>query len=247
MTTDIRLLILSALATLITLSIHEFSHALAAYKLGDNTAKYMGRLSINPLKHLDPVGALCMIFFRFEWAKPVPIDPRNFKNPKKDFALSALAGPLSNLVFAFFSSFLYLLAYALLKDISFSNDFIYQVAQNTLDFLYIFHRINIGLAIFNMIPIPPLDGSRILNAVLPPKLYFKVMKYERTIYFVLIGWLFFGYILSDLLLRIPVIASTPALAFIAKIFSLSDILSYVFNFVSELMLDFWGLIPFLKP
>jgi len=247
MTTDIRLLILSALATLITLSIHEFSHALAAYKLGDNTAKYMGRLSINPLKHLDPVGALCMIFFRFGWAKPVPIDPRNFKNPKKDFALSALAGPLSNLVFAFFSSFLYLLAYALLKDISFSNDFIYQVAQNTLDFLYIFHRINIGLAIFNMIPIPPLDGSRILNAVLPPKLYFKVMKYERTIYFVLIGWLFFGYILSDLLLRIPVIASTPALAFIAKIFSLSDILSYVFNFVSELMLDFWGLIPFLKP
>jgi len=247
MTTDIRLLILSALATLITLSIHEFSHALAAYKLGDNTAKYMGRLSINPLKHLDPVGALCMIFFRFGWAKPVPIDPRNFKNPKKDFALSALAGPLSNLVFAFFSSFLYLLAYALLKDISSSNDFIYQVAQNTLDFLYIFHRINIGLAIFNMIPIPPLDGSRILNAVLPPKLYFKVMKYERTIYFVLIGWLFFGYILSDLLLRIPVIASTPALAFIAKIFSLSDILSYVFNFVSELMLDFWGLIPFLKP
>ena len=102
MTTDIRLLILSALATLITLSIHEFSHAFAAYKLGDNTAKYMGRLSINPLKHLDPAGALCMIFFRFGWAKPVPIDPRNFKNPKKDFALSALAGPLSNLILRFF-------------------------------------------------------------------------------------------------------------------------------------------------
>ena len=247
MTTDIRILILSALATLITLSIHEFSHALAAYKLGDNTAKYMGRLSINPIKHLDPAGALCMIFFRFGWAKPVPIDPRNFKNPKRDFALSALAGPLSNLIFAFFSSFIYLLAYALLKDIYFSNDFLYHIAQNTLDFLYIFHKINVGLAIFNMIPIPPLDGSKILNAVLPPKLYFKVMKYERTIYFVLIGWLFFGYIVSDVLLRIPVIASTPVLAFIAKIFSLSDILSYVFNFVSELMLDFWGLIPFLKP
>ena len=110
MITDIRIIILSALATLITLSIHEFSHALAAHKLGDDTAKYMGRLTINPIKHLDPIGALCMVFFRFGWAKPVPINPRNFKNPKRDFALSAMAGPLSNLVIAFFSSFFYMLA-----------------------------------------------------------------------------------------------------------------------------------------
>ena len=80
---NMQFLILAALATLITLSIHEFAHALAAYKLGDNTAKYAGRLTINPLKHLDPIGALCMIFFHFGWAKPVPINPRNFKNPKK--------------------------------------------------------------------------------------------------------------------------------------------------------------------
>ena len=246
MTTDIRLLILSALATLITLSIHEFSHALAAYKLGDNTAKYMGRLSINPIKHLDPIGALCMVFFRFGWAKPVPIDPRNFKNPKRDFAISALAGPLSNLIIAFLSAFIYLLTYSTLKDVSFTNNLSLQIAQNSLDFLYIFHRINVGLAIFNLIPIPPLDGSRILNAVLPPRLYFKIMKYERTIYFVLIGWLFFGYLVSEALLRIPFVAANPTLSFIAKIFSLSDILSYVFNFVSKLMLDFWRLIPFLK-
>ena len=94
--------------------------------------------------------------------------------------------------------------------------------------------------------IPPLDGSRILNVVLPPKTYFKIMRYERTIYFILIGWLFFGYLVSDVLLRIPLIASTPALAFIAKIFSFKDILSYVFSFISGLMLDFWSLIPFLS-
>ena len=97
-------LILTAVAVLITLSIHEFSHAYAAYKLGDNTAKNLGRLSINPIKHLDPIGALCMLFFRFGWAKPVPINPRNFKNPKRDFAISALAGPLSNLILGFIFS-----------------------------------------------------------------------------------------------------------------------------------------------
>ena len=246
MITDIRIIILSALATLITLSIHEFFHAYAAYKLGDNTAKYMGRLTINPIKHLDPIGALCMVFFRFGWAKPVPIDPRNFKNPKRDFAISALAGPVSNLLVAFFSSFLYLLTYALLKDVSFPSNVALQIAQNSLDFLFIFHRINVGLAIFNLIPIPPLDGSRILNAVLPSRLYFKFMKYERTIYYVLIGWLFFGYIVSAALLSVPLVAASPVLSAIAKIFSLSDILSYVFSFVSELMLDFWSLIPFLK-
>lgn len=246
MISDIRIIILSALATLITLSIHEFFHAFAAYKLGDNTAKYMGRLTINPIKHLDPIGALCMVFFRFGWAKPVPIDPRNFRNPKRDFAICALAGPFSNLLVAFFSSFLYLLAYALLKDVSFPSSTALQIAQSSLDFLYIFHRINVGLAIFNLIPIPPLDGSRLLNVVLPSRLYFKFMKYERTIYFVLIGWLFFGYIASAALLSIPFIAANPVLSAIAKIFSLSDILSYVFSFISGLMLDFWSLIPFLK-
>lgn len=246
MITDIRLLILSALATLITLSIHEFSHALAAYKLGDNTAKHMGRLSLNPLKHLDPIGAACMVLFRFGWAKPVPIDARNFRDPKRGFAISALAGPLSNLLVAFFSSFLYLLTYALLKDVTFANDTALNIAQNSLDFLFIFHRINIGLAIFNLIPIPPLDGSRILYSLLSERAYFKVMRYEKTIYYILIGWLFFGYIVSDALLRIPLIATNSTLSLIAKFFSLSDILSYIFSFVSELMMNFWRLIPFLN-
>ncbi len=248
MLTDINIefIILSALATLIILSIHEFSHAYAAYKLGDRTAMYMGRLTLNPLKHLDPIGALCMVLFHFGWAKPVPINPRYFKKPKRDFALTALAGPLSNLIMAFLSAFIYLLTYSLLKDVSFPNETTLNIAQTTIDFLYIFHVINVGLAVFNLLPIPPLDGSRILNAVLPPKAYFKIMQYERIIYFVLIGWLFIGDIVSEALLRFSFIAYNPILSFMAKILSLSDILSHVFSFVSDLMLNFWQLIPFLN-
>ena len=95
--------ILSALAALIILTVHEFSHGYVAFRLGDDTAKNAGRLSLNPLKHLDLFGTISLVLFRFGWAKPVPINPRNFKNPKRDFALTALAGPLSNLILSFFS------------------------------------------------------------------------------------------------------------------------------------------------
>ena len=133
--------VLSALAALIVLSIHEYSHAFAAYKLGDSTARNLGRLSLNPIKHIDPIGALCMIVFRFGWAKPVPIMPRNFKNPRRDFAITALMGPLANLITALISAFLYLFAYALLRNVAFSSDFLYQLASNTLLFILIFHQI----------------------------------------------------------------------------------------------------------
>ena len=238
--------ILSALAVLIILTVHEFAHGYVAYKLGDDTPRNLGRLTLNPIKHLDPVGAVCMVLFHFGWAKPVPVDPRNFKNPKKGFAIVAIAGPLSNLIMAFFSALLYLLIIAFFKDTAFESEFAFKLVQNTLTFVFIFHSINVGLAIFNLIPIPPLDGSRILNVVLPPKTYFKIMQYERTIYLVLIGWLLLGTAVSRFLLSIPIVSANPVLATISKVFSLSDMLSYVFKLISNLMLDFWQLIPFLK-
>lgn len=237
---------LTAVAVLITLTVHEYCHGYAAYKLGDPTAKSLGRLSLNPIKHIDPIGALCMVLFRFGWARPVPINPRYFKKPKRDFAITALAGPLSNIILAFLSAFLYLLTYQLLKDVKFGNNFLYSAAQNTLNFIFIFHAVNIGLAIFNLIPIPPLDGSRILNAVLPQKAYFAVMKYERTIYFVLIGWLLLGSYVSAFLLSIDFISASPILSSIAKFVSLTGLISEAIDGLSSLIFKLFQLIPFLK-
>ncbi len=239
--------LLSAFAVLVTLSVHEYCHGYAAYKLGDPTAKNLGRLTLNPIKHLDPIGALCMVFFHFGWAKPVPINARYFKNPKKDFAVVAIAGPLSNLVVSFFSALIYLLIYASFKEVAFiPNSFSLMLVQNVLSFFYLFHLINIGIAIFNLIPIPPLDGSRILNVILPEKTYFEIMKYERTIYYALLGWLLLGDYVASFMLSMPVVAANPVLSFIAQIFSLSDLLGYAIEGISSLMIKFWELIPFLK-
>ena len=237
---------LSALAVLIVLTIHEYSHAYAAYKLGDPTAKNVGRLTLNPIKHIDPFGALCMLLFHFGWARPVPINPRNFKNPKRGFAISAMAGPLSNLVVAFITAFVHLLTFALLRDVRFTSEFTYNIAQNTLDFIYVFHIINVGIAVFNLLPVPPLDGSRILTVVLPPKTYFAIMKYERTIYLVLIGWLLLGGYVAGFLLSNPLISNNAVLSFLVSLFDLSGRLSDIFAWISNGMMEFWKLIPFLR-
>lgn len=235
--------VLVALAVLITLTIHEYSHGYAAYKLGDNTAKNLGRLTLNPIAHIDPVGALCMLFFRFGWAKPVPINSRNLRKPKRDFAIVALAGPLSNLLMAFMSAFLYLLSYSLLVKIEYSSELTLAIAQNALNFIYIFHSVNIGIAVFNLIPIPPLDGSRILLVVLPPKLYFNIMRYERTIYFILIGWLLLGGYVADFITSIPILGENPIVNVLAEILSLSDLIGRLMQIISDLIFRLFELIP----
>lgn len=244
---QIRIYIFSALAALIALTVHEFCHGYAAYKMGDDTAKNFGRLSLNPLKHLDPVGTVCMVLFHIGWAKPVPVNPRNFKNPKKGFAVTALAGPLVNIVLGFFSAGLFLLLFAIFRDIPFTEkDFTFTLAQNTLTFTSVFFSVNIGLGIFNLLPIPPFDGSRILHAVLPPKIYFGIMKYERKIYLGVLAWLFLGDIVAGTLRMLPLVATTPWLYSLVGIFSLGDMLSAAISFITGLILDLWQLIPYLK-
>jgi Zn-dependent protease len=237
---DIPQLILTTMAALVALTIHEFAHGYVAYKLGDDTAKMMGRLSLNPIKHLDPFGAICMVLFHFGWAKPVPINPRNFKNPRSGFAISAMAGPATNLIVGFFTAFIYLLCLSTFRQVE--ATFLNNLQINILTFLQYFFIINVGLGIFNLIPVPPFDGSRILNVILPKRWYFKVMKYEKQIYWCVIAWLFLGEYVYRALISIPFIGGVPILASIARIFSLSDILSDSISAIANGMLSFWRFI-----
>ena len=187
--------------------IHELSHAYAAYKLGDTTAKSDGRLTFNPLKHIDPIGMTMILVFGFGYAKPVPVNINRLHNPKRDMALVSLAGPFSNLVLAFIMNFFaYMVEY-------------FGGSSTFVDIIYTFFfygaYINIVLAAFNLLPIPPLDGSKVLAAVLPSRAYYKYMTYERYAMIVLIVILFTG-ILDKVL---GVIASA-LMAFISIIPSL---------------------------
>ena len=175
-------LLVSVPGLLLCLSLHEAAHGYTAYRLGDPTAKNAGRLTLDPLKHLDPVGTICLLFFHVGWAKPVPVNTRYFKNPRRDTALVSLAGPVSN----------FLLAAVLLfvrQFLIFSSVMPVYVLGLMVHYAAI---MSIGLGVFNLIPVPPLDGSKILFSFLPWQQAAKYAKYEQYIQFGLLVLLFVG-------------------------------------------------------
>jgi Zn-dependent protease len=163
---------------------HELSHGYAALRLGDHTAQRQGRLTLNPIAHIDPLGLLLMIFAGFGWAKPVPVDTRSFRHPKRDMAITALAGPVCNLLTA-------LVALALASLLYHFGSFD-TVMVNVLLVLIYLAVLSVGLGVFNLIPIPPLDGSKVLFSLLPDRAYWTILRYERYVMIVLFALVFFG-------------------------------------------------------
>ena len=182
-------MILRVVAILLCLVVHEVCHGLAAYRLGGPTAKASHRLSFNPIHHLDPFGLIMMVAVGFGWAKPVPVDPRYFKKPKQGMAITALAGPASNFVLAFLSALLLgiLAAVAAVRGES-------GALTVALRFCSMMVALNIGLGIFNLIPFPPLDGSKVVAMFLPDRAYLQWMRLERYGMVILMAALWFGWL-----------------------------------------------------
>ena len=174
--------IIAALAVMILfcMPVHEWAHAYTAYKLGDNTARYKGRMTLNPAAHLNLVGTLMMLFVGVGYATAVPVNPLNFKNRKGGMALTACAGPFSNFVMAWVFMLLGKVVFVFGNNVPFA-DFFFQLAV-----------INVGLMVFNLLPVPPLDGSRILTLFLPERTYFKIMRYEQYIWIAVMVLAFIG-------------------------------------------------------
>ncbi|MDK2799901.1 MAG: hypothetical protein PWP27_430 [Clostridiales bacterium] len=187
-------LLVSLPALLLAITFHEFAHGYMANRLGDPTPRYYGRLTLNPIKHLDPMGAIALYFIGFGWAKPVPINPAYFNDKKNGTALVGLAGPLSNIILAFIA-----LIIGKIFNISIFTHLYYPHAINYLSRILFYIVIyNVGLAIFNLIPIPPLDGSKIFISILPSKWYYNLLRYEHYGQIILLILLFTG-ILSPIL------------------------------------------------
>ena len=168
--TNLLRLLMGVIPALICITLHEISHGCVAYLLGDNTAREQGRLSLNPLKHLDWMGFLMLVVARVGWAKPVPVNMNRFQNPKRGMAVTALAGPVSNLLITVVFLFLFGLLYPLLRGAA--GGFVLQLLQLTA-------YMSLGLALFNLLPIPPLDGSKVLFSLVSDEHYRLLMRYER--------------------------------------------------------------------
>lgn len=176
-------MLLSVIPALICITLHELSHGFVAYKLGDETAKRAGRLTLNPIKHIDIFGLIMMIAFKFGWAKPVPVDMRNFRNPKRDMAICALAGPVSNVIICCVFLFIFGVCYL---PLNFSDT---RFLQSLVEMIYTTAYLSLALAVFNIIPIPPLDGSKVLFSVMSSESYYKLMRYEKYGMIILIALL----------------------------------------------------------
>ena len=176
---DPQVIVLLIPALVFSLSFHEFSHAWMAYRLGDSTAARMGRLTLNPMSHLDPIGSLALIFMGFGWAKPVPVDARQLENPRQDMVKVAAAGPISNIILAIIG--------ALVLRLLFGTDLL---SNSVKTFFIIFMQINITLAVFNLLPVSPLDGSQILEPFIEkqfgPDIVWKMQVYGPRVLFIII-------------------------------------------------------------
>lgn len=199
-------------AALIAIVLHELGHALVSVWLGDPTPKFEGRLTLNPIKHIDPIGIICLIIMGFGWAKPVRIDPTYYKNKKIGMTLVGLAGPLMNFIVAIFSFIM--IGIMIYIDSFFANTIVYIVNKI---FTYLAF-INIGLGLFNLIPIPPLDGSKIIGVVLPQRAYEEYMRYQNYGIYFMIGFMLLILILQNFGFDSPV----------------SVVIDSVFNFFFEI-------------
>ncbi len=163
--------LLSLIPALLCITLHELSHGYVAFRLGDDTAKKAGRLTLNPLRHIDWMGLAMMVVFKFGWAKPVPVNMYRFRNPKRGMAVTALAGPVCNLLLCVVFLFLYGACYPLLYRGA--------VGVYLLRMLQLTAYISLALAVFNVLPVPPLDGSKVLFSLIPDQAYYRLMRYER--------------------------------------------------------------------
>lgn len=217
---DLSLFPITLLAILVAITIHECAHAYAAYKLGDDTARWAGRLTLNPLAHIDPLGAILFLLVGFGWAKPVPVDMRNLRHPVRDAALIALAGPLSNLILAFALAALgSVLPGGLLSATSATGLSAGDAVLHMLGaFILRSVQLNLALMAFNLLPVPPLDGSNILRLFIPWRLrdrYDQLLRYGP--------WILLAVILAESFLGIPILS--------AWVFSIMDAVLWVFSLV----------------
>jgi len=178
----LRDILLRVIPALLCITLHELAHGFTAYALGDSTAKAAGRLTLNPIRHLDPMGLLMMVIFGFGYAKPVPVDMRHFQNPKRGMAITALAGPLCNVLISLVFYFLYGLLILPLSGSS-AGALALEMMETTV-------VLSLAMAIFNILPIPPLDGSKVLFSLLSDEGYWKLMRYERYGFLILAALLF---------------------------------------------------------